>query len=93
MSKRLFSVTGDNHLSPPFFVYTIQKTLITQNVWFPVSSRFLLSFAYGSLLFTKCGISCHLALAPISLLIPSYLLALTGSVFQLCSSSVFYWLF
>ena len=42
------------------------------------SSCFPLS-AYGSPLFTRCMISCHLAPAPLSLLLPSYLPAITVS--------------
>ena len=48
-------------------------TLNTQNVWFPVS----LKVSAFLCLFMRCRISCHLALAPISPLTPSYLPALT----------------
>ena len=39
--------------------------------------RFLLFFAHGPLLFTRCMVSCHLVRAPLSLLISSYLPVLT----------------
>ena len=79
MSNRLQSEAGDFCLSPPFSVcypdlYHPRCVVSCHSG----SSCFPLS-AYGSPLFTRCMISCHLAPAPLSLLLPSYLPAITVS--------------
>ena len=73
MSNRLQPYAGDSHLSLHFFVCS-QNTYLPKCVVSCQSggSCFSLS-AHGPQLFTRCVISCHLVLAPISLPISSYL--------------------
>ena len=76
VSKRLYSDAGDSCLFPPSFA---SRTAITPKYVVSCQSGgscFSLS-AQGPPLFSRCVISCPLAPAPISLLIPSYLPALT----------------
>lgn len=73
---------GDSHSSPAFFVCYSDPyhpkcvvSLLSEVSCFPLS-------AHGPPLFTRCMVSCHLApgpwpLPPITLLMPSYLLAVT----------------
>lgn len=78
MSKRFHWDAGDSHLSPNFFVCSSDPdhpkcvvSLQSEGPCFPLS-------AHGPPLVTRCMFSCHLAPAPpISLLIPSYLPAVT----------------